>query len=143
MKTRIVKFTYGTAKDAELLIPTEACSLHDVAVLIRESYLKWMFSHNAIMSDECVVSSIGKSNFFAGALGGWETRLDAKDFALLKEIADDDMGLAIATVKFRKCNTGITDREAWREAAKNEVLSENVRKAMISLADNEGYWANR
>lgn len=138
MKTKIVTFTYGTAKNAELLVPIETCSIHDIAVLIRKSYLKWMFGHGALMSDECVVSSIGKSNFFAGALGGYETRMPADDFSILKEVADNDIALAVDVAKFR--DPSLSTREAYRVAAKNEALSEDTRKAMIALANTDNLW---
>jgi len=137
MKTRIVKFSYGTVKDASLHIPAEAYSIVDVVTLIRQSYLEYAFRPGCgLMSDECVTSSIGQANFFAGALGGWETRLAPEVFKSVKDYAADTMGLAIMVVKFRKCNAGISNKEAYRQASRNEALTESERKMLGLLADN-------
>lgn len=79
MKTNTVKFSYGTVKNASLKVPAEAYSLMDAAKLIQESFLEYMFRPGCgLMSDEVLLSSIGHANFFAGALGGYETRLTAE-----------------------------------------------------------------
>lgn len=139
IKTRTVTFSYGTVKNAELLIPAEATNIVTMAALIRESYLKYMFRPGCgLMSDEVLVSSIGQSNFFAGALGGYETRMPADDFSILKEAADNDIALAVDVAKFR--DPSLSTREAYRIAAKNEALSEDTRKAMIALANTDNLW---
>lgn len=137
LKTRSVKFTYGTAKDAVLLVPAEACSLNDIACLIRKSYLEHAFRPGCgLMSDECVTSSIGQANFFAGALGGYETRLSAEDFAVLKSCADNDIALACDVVRFRAEKQGrqMSNPAVYLEASKNEALSEATRAALVELS---------
>jgi hypothetical protein len=134
MQTRTVTFSYGTVKEAALEIPAEPTSIIETAKLIRSSYLKYAFRPGCgLMSDECVTSSIGHSNFMAGALGGYETRLVAADFAALKDIVMDDMAMALAVVRFR--NPELSNKEAWIKASENEVLSEDMRKAMRGGAE--------
>ena len=137
LKTRSVKFTYGTAKDAVLLVPAEACSLNDIACLIRKSYLEHAFRPGCgLMSDECVTSSIGQANFFAGALGGYETRLSAADFAALKSSVESDLALACDVVRFRAEKQGreLSQKEVYLQAAKNEVLSEDTRRFLVEAS---------
>lgn len=137
VKTRTVKFSFGTVKDASLQVPAEACSINDIAVLIRKSYLEYTFRPGCgLMSDECVTSSIGQANFFAGALGGYETRLSAADFALLKDCAENDIALACDVVRFRAEKQGrqMTQQQVYREASKNEALSEKTRAALAQLS---------
>lgn len=138
MKTRSVTFSYGTVKDASLKVPAEACSVHAIGVLIRESYLEWAFRPGCgLMSDECVTSSIGQANFFAGALGGYETRVDAETFKLIKDCAENPFALATDVVRFRAAKQGrkMSNKEVYLEAAKNEALSELDRKALVELAN--------
>jgi hypothetical protein len=137
IKTRTVQFSYGTVRNADLLVPAEACSLADIAGLIRRSYLAYAFRPGCgLMSDECVTSSIGQANFFAGALGGYETRLDAEDFARLKECAANDIALACDVVRFRAKAQGreMTEAEVYLEAAKNEALDSNSRAFLAAWA---------
>lgn len=138
MKTASFKFSYGLVKNASLEVPSEACSIHDITCLIFKSYLAWRFGpeNRAIMSDEVVVSSLGKSHFFAGALGGYEGRLDAETFALLKQSADNDIMLACDVVRFRAEKQGRTmsRAEVMVEASKNEALDESSRKALAEMA---------
>ena len=131
MTTRTVRFSYNTCRDAALLIPAEPASLYQVAKLITQSYLDYMFSRPSLMSDEVLVSSIGKSSFFGGALGGWQTRLNAKDFAALESLLDD-IWLAVAVVRYR--DSSISPADAYRIAAKNEALSEADRKSLRAMA---------
>jgi hypothetical protein len=132
IKTRTVRFSFGTVKGAALQIPAQPTNLVTVARLIRESYLAWMFSKPAIMSDECLLSCIGRDNFEAGALGGWETRLDAKSFAMLKDLVNDDTAMALAIVRYRNANA--SERTVWSLASKIEGLSAEVRAMMQQLA---------
>lgn len=136
IKTRSVLFSYGLVKDALLEIPAEAYSLHDVACLIRRSYLAWRFDGHSIMSDEVVVSSLGQAHFFAGALGGYETRLDAKTFASLKDCANSAIALAVDVVKLRAGKQGktLTDAEVYTQASRNEALNATERDMLASLA---------
>ena len=131
MKTHTVRFSNATCRDAALLIPAEPASLYQVSELIVKSYLDYMFSGACLMSDEVLVSSIGKSNFFEGALGGWETRLSAKDFAALKNVLDDTR-LAVDVVRYR--DDTLSRADAYRIAAKNEALSEADRKSLRAMA---------
>lgn len=132
MKTHTVRFSYNTCKDAALLVPAEPASLFQVSRLILKSYFDHMFSRPVLMSDEVLVSSIGKSSFFGGALGGWETRLNAKDFAALKGLlADSD--IAIAVVKYRE--PSISQADAYRRASQNEALSEADRHSLAEMAE--------
>ena len=132
MKTRTVRFSHNTCRDAALLIPAEPASLYQLSELIVKSYLDYMFSSPCLMSDEVLVSSIGKINFFEGALGGWETRLNAKDFAALKNVLDD-MRLAVDVVRYR--DDTLSRADAYRIAAKNEALSEADRKSLRAMAE--------
>jgi hypothetical protein len=135
MKTRTVKFSYGTVKDASLKIPAEDFSLVQVADLTRQSYLEYAFRPGCgLMSDECLTSSIGHSNFMAGALGGYKTRLESKAFAGLKSmLIENDVAMALAVAKFR--NPSLTQNEAYIQASKNEVLSETERKLLTLMAE--------
>ncbi len=135
MKTRSITFSNGLVKDAVLKVPAEACSLFHIAQLIRQSYLEWRFDGRSIMSDEVIVSSIGQANFFAGALGGYETRLSPDDFKRVKQLAESAVALAVDTVKFRKCNAGISIRDAYLQASRNEALSEFDRKFLADMAE--------
>lgn len=137
MKTQIVKFSYGTVKNASLKIPAVAYSAMDAARLIMESYLEYAFRPGCgLMSDECLTSSIGKSNFFAGALGGYENRVSAEVFELIKSCADNDIMLATMIVRARRCNAGISQAEVYTQASKNEALDESSRKALAMMAKN-------
>lgn len=134
MKTQTVQFSYGTVKNASLKIPAEAYSLMDVVNLIQDSFLEYMFRPGCgLMSDEVLVSSIGKSNFFAGALGGYKTRLQPDVFEALERCADNDIGLAFKVAKFR--NPGISPKQAYLVASKNEALSEDVRRFLVLMAE--------
>jgi hypothetical protein len=133
MKTKTVHFSYGTCKDAALKIPAEACSIVQIVDLIRESFLEYMFNGRSLMSDEVLVSSIGRANFFAGALGGYETRLSPEDFKMVKSYADCDFSMAIAVARYRE--PGISTKEAFLIASKNTALSEFDRKALILMAE--------
>lgn len=138
IKTRSVLFSFGLVKDAALEIPAEAYSLNDAACLIRKSYLAWRFGpdNRSIMSDEVVVSSLGQAHFFAGALGGYQSRLDAKTFAALKDCAESAVSLAVEVVKLRAAKQGrtLTQAEVYTEAARNEALSASEREILASLA---------
>ncbi len=137
MKTKTVIFSYGTVKNASLKIPAEAYNLVQVADLIRESYLEYAFrpENRAIVSDECVTSSIGQANFFAGALGGYETRLDAKCFASLKSLlCENDIGMAVAVAKFRMPSA--SKKDIYLRAAQNEVLTADVRAFLVKMSED-------
>lgn len=109
----------------------------DAAKLIMESYLEYMFRPGCgLMSDECLLSSIGHSNFFAGALGGYETRLSPEDFATVKSCAENDIMLATMIVRFRRCNAAISQKEVYLQASANEALPINDRKALAMLAEH-------
>jgi len=133
LKTKTVRFTYGTCKEAALQIPAEPASLFQVARLIRESYLAYIFSKPALMSDECLLASIGRSNFEAGALGGWESRLGAEAFASLKALVQDNVPMALAIVRHR--NPDIEGKEAYLQAAKIEGLSHFDKVCLESIAE--------
>ena len=134
MKTRMVTFSYSTVKNASLEVPAEPASIWDTAKLIRSSYLNHAFRPGCgLMSDECLLSSIGKSNFFAGALGGFESRLDKETFRLLKESADNEIALAVDIVRFR--NPQISEKAVYEQDAKNEALSEGIRECLMKLAE--------
>lgn len=130
-KTRTVKFSYGTVKGADLLVPAEPTSLYAVSKLIHQSYLNWAFSGESLVSDDCLLSSIGQANFFAGALGGWKTRLDADGFKALEGLCGGT-SLALDIVRYR--NPTISTAEAYRVAARNEALSDDERKCLMTLA---------
>ena len=133
IKTRTVQLSYGTVKNASLKVPAGPASAWVIAQLIRESFLDYMFSReNVIFSDEVAVSSIGRSHFMAGALGGYETRLEAKGFALVKEMAESDMYMALDVVRYR--NPGLSNADAYRMAAKNEAVSEETRSLFLEMA---------
>jgi hypothetical protein len=133
IKTRTVRFTYGTVKDAALEIPDEATNLVTVANLIRQSFLRHMFSRPALMSDAVLVCSIGRSNFETGALLGWKERLDQKTFELLEDEVKSDIAMALAVVRFR--NPSISKRDAFLAASKNEALDDDTRYFLRDLAD--------
>lgn len=133
IKTRTVLFTYGTAKNAALEIPAEPTNLVTVADLIRQSFLRHMFSRPALMSDEVLVSSIGRSNFETGALLGWKERLDEKTFSVLEREVKSDVAMALAVVRFR--NPSISKRDAYLAAAKNEALDAEDRKFLRVFAE--------
>lgn len=133
MKTKTVTFSFGTVKNAALEVPAEACSIMDIVGLIHKSYLAYTFRPGCgLMSDEVVVSSIGQGNFFAGALGGFETRLDAETFRLVKENAESRVALALAVVRFRK--PGIDRSDAFLAASKNEALTADEREMLKTFA---------
>ena len=133
MKTTIVHFSYGTVKNAALKIPAEAYSIIDAAQLIRESYLDYAFRPGCgLMSDEVLTSSIGKSNFFAGALGGYEQRLKPEVFAALKRCADSDEGQAIFVARYR--DPEASQKAIYLRAAQNSSLSEDVRRFLTLCA---------
>ena len=121
--TRTVTFTYGTCKDAALKIPAKGqpASLRDIIDLIRSSYLEYMFSSPILMSDEVLVSSIGRNHFFAGALGGWKLRLEAKAFETLEMLASNNAVLAVRVAQYRDSN--LTFDEAREIAKKNKALN--------------------
>jgi hypothetical protein len=127
IKTRTVQFSNGFVKDASLKVPVGAHSIYDIVSLIRESYLDWAFrpERSSIMSDEVVTSSIGQADFFAGALGGYETRLDAQTFKIVKDYASDEIGLAIAVARYRM--PGATLRQVYERVSQNEALNEMDR----------------
>lgn len=127
IKTRTVKFSYGTVKDASLKIPVGAYSIYDIVSLIRESYLDWAFRPGCgLMSDAVLTSSIGHDNFFAGALGGYETRLDAEKFKLVKDYASDSVGMAMAVARYRMpC---ATLRQVYERVSQNDAISECERE---------------
>ena len=135
MKTRTVTFSFGTVKNASLKIPAEAHNLVQAAELIRESYLDWAFRPGCgLMSDEVLTSSIGHSNFFAGALGGWETRLTPESFKSLKSLClENDMGMAIAVARYRM--PGAERSEIYLRASENEVLEESAREFLSGFAN--------
>lgn len=133
IKTKTVYFTYGTAKDAALDIPAEDTNLVTVANLIRQSFLRFMFSRPALMSDEVLVSSIGRSNFETGALLGWKERLDEKTYELLEREVKSDVAMALAVVRYR--NPSISKPDAYRAAAKNQAITAEDRKFFLACAD--------
>jgi hypothetical protein len=135
LKTRTVRFSNGVVRNAALKVPAEDCSLFQLAQLIRESYLEWVFNGSSIFSDEVAVSSIGKSHYFAGALGGYETRLSLEDFAVVKANAESDVSLALEVVRYRRCNAGLSNVEVYRRASRNESLSERDRQFLRGLAE--------
>lgn len=132
MKTRTVRFSYNTCKDVALLVPAEPANLYQVSELILQSYFDYMFSRGALMSDEVLVSSIGKSSFFGGALGGWKTRLNEKEFAALENLLVDSM-IAVAVVQYR--DSSISRVDAYRIAAKNEALTADDRRFLNDMAE--------
>lgn len=135
MKTRSVTFSYGTVKNASLLIPAEAYSVVDVVHLIRQSYLAYAFRPGCgLMSDECVTSSIGQANFFAGALGGWETRVSAEVFKRIKDYAECMSAMAMAVAQYREPNA--SPKAHYLRASKNEVLSQSERAFMAEMANH-------
>ncbi len=87
---------------------------------------------NSLMSDECLLNCIGKSNFFAGALGGYETRLSKDDFERVKDIVENDILLAAKIVRFREPELSAAD--VYRKASRNEGLSDESRAAFLELA---------
>lgn len=134
MKTNTVKFSYGTVKNASLKVPAEAYSLMDAAKLIQESFLEYMFRPGCgLMSDEVLLSSIGHANFFAGALGGYETRLTAERFAALKDCAESDIGMAVEIAKFRE--PGASQKAVYLRASQNEALSADYRRFLGLMAE--------
>jgi hypothetical protein len=133
-EVRIVKFTNGVVRDASLKVPTGRYSIAALADLIRESYLDWRFDGaSGLFSDEVALSSIGKSHFFSGALGGFETRLDADTFARLQETVNSDYCLAIAIAERR--NPELSHKAAMLVAAKNRALSMSDRRCMELIAE--------
>lgn len=135
MKTRIVTFSYGTIKNAKLDIPAEAHSVVDIVNLIRQSYLDYVFgSRNCIFSDECATSSIGQSNFFAGALGGYKTRLEPKVFEAVESMTNHLPGLALAVARRR--DPSLTEAQVYARAAKNDALSATDRAFLAKVAES-------
>jgi hypothetical protein len=135
MNTRTVKFSYGTVKDASLKIPAEAYSVVDAVKLIRESYLEYMFRPGCgLMSDEVLVSSIGQANFFAGALGGYESRVDAEFFKNMQSYINHAPGLALAVAEYREPTA--TRKQHYIRASKNESLSATERKFLALLSED-------
>lgn len=135
LKTRIVTFSYGTVKDADLEVPAGDFSAWDAAHLIRKSWLRYAFRPGCgLMSDEVLVSSIGKSNFFEGALGGYKQRLDPTFYGILERCVNDDIALATEVVRFREPNLPAAD--VWERLSKNEALDVNTREFAARYADN-------
>jgi hypothetical protein len=130
--TRTVTFSYGTCKDAVLKIPVGPHSIAMMGDLLIESYLEYMFGRGSLMSDEVLVSSIGHDNFYAGALGGYETRLNSEDFNCLKHYVDNDILLALAVTRYR--NPSISKIDSYLESARNEALSQDERDALNTLS---------
>jgi hypothetical protein len=128
IKTRTVQFSYGFVKDASLKVPAGPASIYDIVSLIRESYLDWAFrpERASIMSDEVVTSSLGQADFFAGALGGYETRLDERTFKIVADYASDSVGMAIAVARYRM--PGATLRQVYERVSENEALSDSERE---------------
>jgi hypothetical protein len=137
MKTRTVTFSFGTIKNADLHIPAEDFSLFAAAQLIRQSFLEYMFRPGCgLMSDEVLVSSIGRCNFFDGALGGYETRLSPADFKVLSDEAKNDIALACDGIRFRAEKQGreLSRAEVFAEASRNESLGEDSRKMLSQMS---------
>lgn len=138
IKTTTVKFSFGLVKNAALEIPAESYySLKDIACLIRKSYLAWRFRPGCgLMSDEVVVSSLGQAHFFAGALGGYETRLEPEVFAALKQCVENPVALACDVIRLRASKQGrtLTQKDVYTEASKNEALDADTRKMLRELA---------
>lgn len=127
IKTRTVQFSYGTVNDASLKVPVGPHSIYDIVSLIRESYLDWAFRPGCgLMSDAVLTSSIGQANFLAGALGGYETRLDAKTFKTVADYASDSVGMAMAVARYRM--PGATLRQVYERVSQNDALSECERE---------------
>ena len=128
LKTRTVQFSYGFVKDASLKVPAGPASIYDIVSLIRESYLDWAFrpERASIMSDEVVTSSLGQADFFAGALGGYEIRLDARTFKMIADYASDSVGMAMAVARYRM--PGATLRQVYERVSENEALSDSERE---------------
>lgn len=135
MNTKSVTFSFGTVKNATLKVPTGDYSIIHLADLVHESLLEYFFrpESNSLISNEVVVSSIGTSNFLAGALGGYETRLDAKSFALLKDRVENPIALAVAVARHR--DPDLTRTESYLVASRNEALSENDRSTLKIFAN--------
>lgn len=135
MKTRTVKFSYGTVKDASLKIPAEDFSIAQVAHLIRESYLDYVFgSQSCIFSDECATSSIGQSDFFAGALGGYKTRLDPEVYEAVESMTNHLPSLALAVARRR--DASLTTAQVYAIAANNSALSDLDRAFLATVANS-------
>ena len=138
IKTRTVQFSYGFVKEASLKVPVGSYCIHDIVVLIRESYLDWAFrpENNSLMSDEVLTSSIGQANFVAGALGGYETRLNAETYKIVEESVKDDCGMAMAVAEYRM--PGATLDQIYRRASENEVLNETTRNFLALAGSDAG-----
>lgn len=138
MKTQIVRFSYGTVKDAALKIPAEPYTIVDAVKLIRDSYLEYAFRPGCgLMSDEVLTSSIGHANFFAGALGGYETRVSAESFKNMTEYAESDAGMALAVAVYR--DPKATQKRHYIRASENTTLSEADRKFLTLMASQEDF----
>jgi hypothetical protein len=134
MKTRTVQFSYGTVKNANLKVPAEAYSIVDAVKLIRESFLEYMFSRPCLMSDEVLVSSIGHSNFFEGALGGYESRVNPEFFKAMKGYALSAAGQALAVAEYREPKA--SRKQHYIRASKCEAVPENERKFLALVAES-------
>jgi hypothetical protein len=133
LKTRTVTFSYGSVRNASLQIPAEDFSVMHVVELIRESYFAYSFRPGCgLMSDEVLTSSIGQANFFAGALGGYETRLDVETFKLVKEYLLSDISQALAVAGYREPGCSHSDR--YLRASQNDVLSHQERESLAAFA---------
>lgn len=127
IKTRTVQFSYGTVKNASLKVPAGPASIYDIVALIRESYLDWAFRPGCgLMSDEVLTSSNGQANFFVGALGGYETRLDERTFKIVWDYASDSVGMAMAVARYRM--PGAKLRQVYERVSQNEALSDSERE---------------
>jgi hypothetical protein len=137
IKTRTVQFSYGLVKDASLKVPVGSYCIHDIVVLIRESYLDWAFrpENNTLMSDEVLTSSIGQAHFVAGALGGYKPRISAETYWMVEESVKDDWSMAMAVARYRM--PGATLGEIYLRASKNEVLDDYTRKNLAIMASPE------
>ncbi len=136
MNTKTVSFSYGSVKNASLKIPAEAYSAMDAAKLIRESYFDYAFRPGCgLMSDECLTSSIGQANFYAGALGGYETRVSPEAFNAIRGCLASELSQAVAVAAYREPNAG---RMAHLlRASKNDAISEDNRRFLLLMAKAE------
>jgi hypothetical protein len=135
MKTHTTTFSFGTIKNATLHIPTGPTTLGHIVDAARKSYFEYALGRGLI-SDEVLTSSIGKSNFFEGVLAGYESRVTPNELTHLKSmLTDDDIGQAVAVVKFR--SPELSKKEVYHRASSNRALSDTDRRFFENLAAME------
>lgn len=93
---------YGTIHGMQVSLPAEGISGYDLVSVWAKAYTDYLFAQSILVSDECLVRSIGSDNAKEAMILGIQERCEPETAQVFRDIAEDHWEIALLEARHGK-----------------------------------------